>query len=273
MKKKLLFHFDWFLNKAEKDSLDAFAAQVSYFLIISFIPFILFFLSLLHTINISDTSLLLSFVDLLPADVSKIIENLLDINFEPIALISVSALTCVWSASRAMLTLIKGMNAVFNVDEKRNFIHLRIAAMGYTVVFVGALIATVILLLIGNAVYENLFLALNIQISFSLLSFKWILGILILTILFTSFYKLIPQKSTISTKNCFLGAFLAATGWALFSVIFGFVVENFVDYSVIYGALASLIVLMLWLYFCIYILFLGAEFAVWKELKKGDKLK
>ncbi len=275
MAKKLFFHINWFLKKSEQDSIDAYSAQVSYFLIISFIPFILIFLSFLSFININGTSLLLAFVDLLPTEASVLIRQLLELNFEPIALISISALTCVWSSSKAMLTLIKGMNSVFDVNEKRNFIHLRIAAMGYTIVFVGVLIATIILLLIGNAVYENIFDALKIELSFNILTFKWVLGIVILTILFTCFYKLIPQKSNVSLKNCFIGALLASICWALFSVIFSFVVENFLDYSVIYGALASLIILMLWLYFCIFILFLGGEFAVWMQLKiwKNYKLE
>ncbi len=268
MVKKIIGNVQWFLNKNEKDSLETFSAHVSYFMIISFIPFVLFFLSILHVINVNGENLLLLVIELLPSDVAGVFSEALGIVGEPIAILSISALTCIWSSSKAMLALLKGLNVIFDVNETRNFIRLRIAAILYTFVFIAVLAATTILLLIGSAVYQNVFDYFNINISLNFLGFKWVIGVVILAVFFTCLYKLLVQKSKISLKNCFFGAVLASFGWAAFSTVFSFAVENFIDYSVIYGTLASLIALMFWLFICVYILLFGAQFAVWLQNRK-----
>ena len=53
-------------------------------------------------------------------------------------------------------------------------------------------------------------------------------------------------------------------GWVLFSYFFSLFVEEFSNFS-IYGGLATLVILMFWLFFCMYIVFLGAEVSVWLE--------
>ena len=53
------------------------------------------------------------------------------------------------------------------------------------------------------------------------------------------------------------GAFLASSGWLIFSQLFGIYVEHFTDYTTLYGNVAAMAVGMLWLYFCMYILFFG----------------
>ena len=74
----------------------------------------------------------------------------------------------------------------------------------------------------------------------------------------------IPRKQ-VSLRNAFFGAALASAGWVLFSFIFSVFVENFANYATIYGSLAALVILMVWLYACMFILLIGGEIAMWLQ--------
>jgi membrane protein len=67
------------------------------------------------------------------------------------------------------------------------------------------------------------------------------------------------------------GAFLSAAAWFLFSALFEYYVEHFGRYSYVYGSLASIIVVMLWLYFCMEILLIGAGINVLLSRKRRMK--
>ena len=89
-------------------------------------------------------------------------------------------------------------------------------------------------------------------------SLRYILGFAMLVLFFTLLYKMLPNGKIKFTKQV-PGAVLASGGWVAFSFAFSFFVENFSNYANIYGSLSAIIVFMLWLYTCMYILFIGAE--------------
>lgn len=258
-------HFNWYLDKLKADSVDAYSAQVAFFIIIAFIPFALFLLSLLQSININGTSILNSAMVIFPKEVQEFLSYVLFQRKEPITLISVAALTCLWSSSKAMLALMKGLNSVFDVRETRNFIWLRIISVGYTIIFAAVIAATVVILVFGNLIYNAVMQRLGYMDVRGMPSGKFLIGFIILSLFFTIFYRAIPRKARISFCNCCIGGALAAGGWVLFSFFFSIFVENFANYSGMYGSLAALVILMLWLYFCMYIVFFGGETAVWLE--------
>lgn len=66
MKILLKKHFGWFYEKLNNDAIDSYAAQVSFWILISFIPFLMLVLALLQVIRFEDTSLLVAFVQMLP---------------------------------------------------------------------------------------------------------------------------------------------------------------------------------------------------------------
>lgn len=264
-------HFFWFSDKIRSDSVDAYSAQVAFFIIIAFIPFALFLISLLQLVNINGVSLLSSLISFFPGEVREFLNYVLLKQQEPIALLSAAALTCLWSSSKAMLALIKGLNSVFNVDETRNFVWLRIVSVGYTVIFAAVLTAVAVILVFGNTLYNSIMNYFNADAVEWLISAKSIVGFLILCVFFAFSFKIIPRKSKTKLRFCFAGGALTAAGWVLFSFFFSIFVENFANYSGMYGSLAALVILMLWLYFCMYIMFVGGQVSVW--LDKSSILK
>ena len=76
MKILLKKHFGWFYEKLNNDAIDSYAAQVSFWILISFIPFLMLVLALLQVIRFEDTSLLVAFVQMLPPPVEEVVSYL-----------------------------------------------------------------------------------------------------------------------------------------------------------------------------------------------------
>ena len=123
MKILLKKHFGWFYEKLNNDAIDSYAAQVSFWILISFIPFLMLVLALLQVIRFEDTSLLVAFVQMLPPPVEEVVSYLFQEVHAPQTLISMTAITCVWSASTAMVALIKGLYSVFDVSKNHNYFY------------------------------------------------------------------------------------------------------------------------------------------------------
>jgi membrane protein len=176
------------------------------------------------------------------------------------ALISVATITALWSASRGLLAIIKGLNSIYNVEEKRGFIKMRLVTMLYMLAFMVILIVTLVVLVFGGAIANWLidsFPFLEDHSTFFVWT-RWIFGFCILVLFFWALYSFAPGRKTRSIKE-FPGAILSAAGWVGFSALYSFWINNFANYSYLYGSLTAIVLLMLWLYFCMNIMFFGAE--------------
>jgi len=75
---------------------------------------------------------------------------------------------------------------------------------------------------------------------------------------FSIIYKTLPNGK-MKFVDQIPGAVITSAGWVSFSILFSFFVDNFSNYANVYGSLSAIIILMLWLYICMYIMFIGAE--------------
>lgn len=132
--------------------------------------------------------------------------------------------------------------------------------MLYTLGFAALLIITLILLVFGNQLYNFIMAQLPFlsDLALVIMSLRSLVTMAILTVFFLLMYLVIPNR-----KSHFLqelpGAILTAGGWLGFSFLFSFYIDHMKGFSYTYGSLTTLAVCMLWLYFCMYILFIGAE--------------
>ena len=261
-----------FFKKVHSDSLDSISAQIAFFIIISLIPFVMIVLSIFQVVNINGISLLNSFIKLLPNTVGNFILNLFPENTQLFSSISIAAIACLFSSSMAMRALIKGINRIFNSSYRRGYLWIRLIAVLYTIIFALVLVISAVLLIFGNTIYEEVAKFIPWHFVPMIIDFKSLWVFLLLTAFFTFSFYFIPFKVKYKLRNCFIGALISSSGWVLFSYFFSLFVENNARYSAIYGSLATLVIFMLWLYFCMYIMFLGAEIAVFLE-KRPDKSK
>ena len=265
----LVKHIFWFTGRIKEDRLDSTAAHSAYFIIIAFLPFTVFLLTLLQLFDRGGgLSLPASFLQVLPAEVQMFLQGLLAESTPLSSILSVSVITFLWAASNSMVAVIKGLNHIYGIHERRNYLHLRVVSMGYLVLFAFALVMTALTRVFGSNLYAHFLAHSPNIISVILRFFKSTAGLVMLILFFCLLFHTLPrrrQQYQVKFRNNLIGAVFSAVGWIVYSAIFSVFVKNFSNFSVVYGSLATLIALMFWLYFCMYILFIGAEVAIWLE--------
>ena len=126
--------------------------------------------------------------------------------------------------------------------------------------FVGFLVGALIIMVFGNMLNDMLYSLLpDLKgLVYIISSLRFIIAFVLLVLFFTVMFKSLPSgKQRFSDQ--LPGAVITSAGWVSFSILFSFFVDNFSNYANIYGSLTAIIVLLLWLYVCMYIMFIGAE--------------
>ncbi|MBE5876356.1 MAG: YihY/virulence factor BrkB family protein [Lachnospiraceae bacterium] len=175
-----------------------------------------------------------------------------------VTLLSVTALVAVWSSSKGVLALMRGLNFVYQVQESRGFLKLRIRAIGYTLFLLLAIALSAGLLVFGNAAAD----ALIPNYVFLGGIWRWlkplrhVLVACLLALTFCSLYCVLPNTRMPWFKQL-PGAVFTAVLWTLYSFLFSVYIDYGGGFSM-YGSLATVVIVMIWLYFCMYIFFFGA---------------
>ena len=251
-----------FMAKLREDSVSAFASQAAFFIILSFFPFVMFLLTLLNYLPVSVNEVQQLMTDQLPATINSVLTPLVEELMQKASgtLRSVTVIIALWSASRGALALSRGLNAVYQERETRNYFFLRITSVLYTLVFAFLLIAALILLVFGNLLYQFILVRLPFlgDLAFVIISMRSLITMGVLTVFFLILYLAVPNRKS-RLLHELPGAILSAAGWLGFSYLFSFYIDHMGNYSYLYGSVAALAICMLWLYACMYILFIGAE--------------
>ena len=252
----------YFSRRINKHSVAAHAAQSTLFIFISFFPFVMLFLTLLNYIPLPLTEGGSLQPGLLPVQVTNFINTILKEIHSTASgtVISLTAVTALWSSSKGFYAVGKGLNSVYEVKETRNYFILRFYALLQTIAFIFVLIIVLVILVFGNIIHLwlNNVSPLLAKIIDIIISLRGIGGLTLLSVFFTLVYVITPDRKTKFSKQL-PGGILTAVGWIIFSYFYSLYIDNFAMTSNVYGSLTSIVLLMLWLYFCIYILFLGGE--------------
>ena len=135
----------------DRDRLDSTAAHGAFFLLISFLPFVAFLLTLMQRIHFSDgVSLIEAALGALPDSVAAYLESLLPSALESTGVLPVAVITAVWSSSMGMVAVIKGLDQIYGAKEPRGYVRLRAMAVLCVVVFAAALIVAAALVVLGS---------------------------------------------------------------------------------------------------------------------------
>ncbi|MBQ3529859.1 MAG: YihY/virulence factor BrkB family protein [Oscillospiraceae bacterium] len=236
------------------------AAGAGYFIVLSVFPLLVLVLSLLRYTGLQVetlTDLVAGFLPeaLLPSAKRLIISTYRNTSG---AVISLSALTGLWSASRGVYGLLIGLNAIYNVEENRSYLYTRGVSVFYTFLFLLMLLATLVLNVFGTTIVQALHFEDSPLTAFlwEVVDWRFILMLLLQTGLFSAMFMALPNKRN-TFRQSLPGALLASVGWLVFSDLFSIYVENFSGYANIYGSVYAVALSMLWLYFCISIVFYG----------------
>jgi len=248
-----------FAQRMQKKNMAAFAGSCAYFFIISMVPLLILITSAIPYTAISQSDLERAILGITPDFSDSIVKGLIDESYDrSVAVFSISALATIWSGALGMLSIIRGLNEIYDVEERRNYFYLRFIAALYTVAMIVIMLAMLLIMVFENLVKT---VALShfpkIMYIVSLSSyFKFLVVIAVATLAFAMIYTFVP-----SAKMTFVyqipGAVFSAVVWYLFSWIFSLYVD-ISGYFSIYGSIATAVIMMVWLYFCIYIFLIGA---------------
>jgi membrane protein len=185
--------------------------------------------------------------------------------------ISISAITALWSASRGVHGLVTGLNSIYGVTEDRSYVYTRLVSVLYTFLFLVVLLLTLVLHVFGTTLIQYLPIGESPLLSFleGIVDLRFFVLLFVQTVLFTGMFMVLPNKRN-KLSDSFPGAVLASIGWLVFSDLFSIYVENFTQYANIYGSVYAVALSMLWLYCCMSIVFYGGALNHWlMDSKKG----
>lgn len=236
------------------------AAHAGYFLVLSVFPLLVLVISILRYTPLDIHSLISLLAGVLPPALLPKAEQLILNTYHSTssAVVGLSALTALWSASRGIHGLLIGLNAIYGCAENRSYFRTRLISVVYTFLFIIVLLLTLVLHVFGTTLVDLLqrsSLPL-LQILTGIVDLRFFLLLFIQTALFTAMFMTFPSRRN-SLGNSLPGALLSSIGWTLFSQGFSLYVEHFPSYANIYGSVYAVALSMLWLYFCILIVFYG----------------
>ena len=256
-----------FMERMRKDHVSAYAAQAAYFLIMSFIPFVLFLTAIVQYTPLTYREVRQAIMSVVPENLQGFVLNIVaEVFSKSAAVLPLSALVALWSSGKGMQALINGLNTIYHVKETRNWLVNRIYSMFYMFLFVLALIASLLLLVMGNRIHVLIsgYVPFLGNMIGRILGAKTFLVFVMLFLVFLVLYRYLPNRRA-SLKSLVPGAFLTAVAWSVFSYLFSLYFTFFPDFSIMYGSLSTLILVMVWLYFCMNLLLYGAEINAYFE--------
>ena len=254
------------LYRLKKDNVTAMGAQVSYYLVLSIFPFLIFFLNVLSYTPLARNDILHNFIIFLPADTQRLMSNLLveTIHKSSDTLLSLGAITGIWAASKGLMAIIRSLNKAYDVEEKRNYIELRALAILFTLALLALLVMVLSTLVFGEVLGNKLFTFIGMTKTFIVFwqYFRILISLGFMILIFTLLYKFSPSirnGDKISFRHTLPGAIFASIGWICTSFLFSYYVNNFANYGKTYGSLGGIIVLLIWLYLSSIIIITGGE--------------
>lgn len=239
--------------------ISAHASSAAFFLFLSLIPMIMIVCALIPDVVLAKKELSQMVQTFIPERVFAFIRELIG-NYKGnnMTILSVSALVTVWSASKGMLALIRGMNFVYRIQESRHYIMLRVRAFVDTMFLVLAIIVSFGILVMGDSVADIL------SPSFQIVEHIWdflqpmrhFIVAAFISVMFCTLYCVLPNKR-LPWKEQLPGAIFTSVFWTVYSFAFSIYIESYEGFSM-YGSLTTVVIVMIWLYFCMYIFFCGA---------------
>ena len=272
-----------FMKRMQEDHIGAYAAQSAYFLIMSFIPFVLVLTAIVQYTPLTYKVVRQAIIGVVPDNLQEFVLKIIaEVFTKSVAVLPISGVFALWSSGKGMMSLIAGLNTIYHVKETRNWLINRIYSVLYMFLFAIALIISLLMLVMGNRIHSLLVVRMPLlgRMMGRILNAKTFLVFVVLFLVFLVLYRYLPNRKA-SLKSQVPGAFIIAVAWSLFSYFFSLYFTFFPNFSNMYGSLSALIMVMLWLYVCMNLLLYGAEInayfenqfrqaqiTVWQAIKK-----
>ncbi len=256
--------FQELTENMKRDHISESAAQCAYYTILSFIPFVILLITLIQYTGIAPQTLFDAISKVIPSSMSEMVLGIVqEVYSKSIGTISVSIIFTLWSAGKGFYALTAGLQTVYQTKSKKitSYIYLRLKVLLETILFIIMIVMGLTILVFGNGaidiIKENFGALENYNLISSIMTQ---LGVIFATfVVFLLLYKFMP-KHRVSIKSQVYGALFGAISLNIISFVFSRYLTIFKGFSITYGSLTTLMLVMMWTYSCFYTVFLGAEF-------------
>ena len=260
----------------KRDHISESAAQCAYYTILSFIPFVILLITLIQYTGIAPQTLFDAISKIIPSSMREMVLGIVqEVYSKSLGTISISIIFTLWSAVKGFYALTTGLQTVYKTKSQKitSYIYIRIKVLLETILFIIMIVLGLTILVFGNGVIdiikENFGALENYNLISSIIAQ---LGFIFATfVVFLLLYKLMP-KHRVSIKSQIYGALFGAISLNVISFVFSRYLTIFKGFSITYGSLTTLMLVMMWTYSCFYTVFLGAELNKFINKKENRKI-
>jgi membrane protein len=243
------------------------AAQLSYYFLLALFPLLLFLVTLLGYFAEAGSqlrnSLLAYLAAVMPRSAVQLVRSTLDeiSSARGGGKLSFGLLAALWAGSTGMVAISDTLNIAYHVKETRSWWKLRLVSLLLTIALSSLILVALALVFYGGKIANALADQLGFNEVFKLLwtILQWIIGLVFLFAGFSLIYRFAPDAQHPGQKWLTPGAAVAVLLWLLISFGFRLYLHFFNSYSLTYGSLGALIVLMLWFYLTGLVILIGGE--------------
>ena len=266
--------------RLNEDDIVGLSAQCSYFLFLSLFPFFIFLFSLLSFTNIPQSQLMSLVFSFFPTDVANVIRTIIEnvLSTRNATLLTVGALMTIWSSSSGINAVRKGLYKAYRKVDSRPIWQVIIVNLVSTIGLALMLFITIVFLVSGEVIGNQVFMFLNISSTFEIVwnLIRILVPVITMATVFTMLYVLIPYQK-VKFIEVFPGVVFTMGAWLAISILFSYFVNNFTNYANIYGSISGIIILLIWLNLSCLFLLLGGEInaavAYFNALDNGNRVK
>lgn len=252
----------YFIVKVKNDDIFALGAQLAYYLMLSFFPFLIFLMTVVGFSKLDSADILDGLRAILPNNVFSLVDTTVVelLGTQNAGLLGASIALTIWSASSGFRAVIKGLNKAYNVEDSRSFIKRSFVAIIFTLALVIIIMLTLAMLVFGEIIGKYILAVFPFKdiIMYIWNISRYLIVVFMMILIFASIYRYTPAKK-ISWGEVYPGAIVSTLGWIMVSLGFSYYINNIANYSRLYGSVGAVFVLMTWLYITSMILILGAE--------------
>ena len=260
MIKRLYLIFYTFGKQLQRDNIGAYASSMAFFFLLSVVPILLIGTVILSYLPFTEEMVVSTLEQFTPGFIDDVIENLVSqVYNQSQGILPIAIIVMLWSAGKGMWGMMMGLNTANEVTEDRNIVFVRIRASFYSVLMLIMLIMCFGMIIAG----EN-FVGYIRRLAPKLAEYFGIIGNLrflvvwgFLTLFFALLYTFLPNKK-LKIRFQIPGAAFSAIGWSVISWGYALYLDYYDGFSV-YGSLSTPLLIMIWMYVCMYILLIGAN--------------
>lgn len=259
MLKRLLFIGYDFGKHMSRRNISAFAASTAFFLFLSLIPALMLLCAILPYTPLTEANLMSAAREISPDAMDSLLINIIgDVYDKSIGIVSVTAIVTLWTAGKGVLALMRGLNAINDVEENRNYFLLRMVACLYTVLLLVAVLLSLLIMVFGKSIVGIIveFIPQTSYLFELMIHFRTLFVWAVLTVVIALMYAYVPGART-GFKLQLPGAVFAAVAWSVMTWAFSIYIDEFNGFGM-YGSLTTIIILMLWMYAAMCIILAGA---------------